>query len=107
MLDIQHILSPTGPRPVGPFSHAVCAGDFMFVTGQMPTIPNDPTIIVDGGIEEQTRQVMENLRSVLNSKNLDFDRVVFARVYLVNSSSHCFSNQVYYEKLVLSSYSTA
>lgn len=95
MLDIQHILSPTGPKPVGPFSHAVCAGDFMFVTGQMPTIPNDPTIIVDGGIEEQTRQVMENLRSVLNSKDLDFDRVVFARVYLVNFQDFDTMNKIY------------
>ena len=41
MLELQHIVSSQGPKRVGPFSHAVRAGDFLFVTGQMPTLPED------------------------------------------------------------------
>jgi len=95
MMEIQHILSPTGPERVGPFSHAVRAGDFIFVTGQMPTLPEDPTKLVPGGIEAQTKQVMENLRSVLKSEQLDFNRVVFSRVYLVNFHDFDTVNQIY------------
>ena len=95
MLDIHHILSPQGPKPVGPFSHAVRAGDYMFVTGQMPTLPDDPSTIVDGGIENQTRQVMENLKLVLDSQGMSFGRVVFARIYLVNFQDFDSMNKIY------------
>lgn len=95
MLDIQHILADAGPKRVGPFSHAVKAGDFIFVTGQMPTRPDDPTKVIDGGIEAQTHRVMENLKLVLDSQGLGFDRVVFARVYLVNFQDFDRMNEVY------------
>lgn len=95
MLDIHHILSPQGPKPVGPFSHAVRAGDYMFVTGQMPTLPDDPSTIVGGGIENQTRQVLENLKLVLDSQGMSFDRVVFARIYLVNFQDFDSMNKIY------------
>jgi 2-iminobutanoate/2-iminopropanoate deaminase len=84
MNDIQHLMSQQGPKPVGPFSHAVRAGDFLFVTGQMPTMPDDPSKVVDGGIKEQTHRVMENLKLVLEGLESSLDRIVFARVYLVN-----------------------
>ena len=54
------------------------AGDFIFVTGQMPTLPDDPTKVIDGGVEAQTHQVMKNLKLVLDSQGLSFERVVFA-----------------------------
>ena len=95
MLDIHHILSPECPKPVGPFSHAVRAGDYLFVTGQMPTLPDDPLTIVGGGIENQTRQVMENLKLVLDSQGMGFERVVFARIYLVNFQDFDSMNKIY------------
>ena len=95
MLDIHHILSPEGPKPVGPFRHAVRAGDYLFVTGQMPTLPADPLTIVGGGIENQTRQVMENLKLVLDSQGMGFERVVFARIYLVNFQDFDSMNKIY------------
>ena len=55
MLEIEHLMSNQGPKPVGPFSHAVRAGDYLFVTGQMPTLPDDPETLVSGGIQEQTK----------------------------------------------------
>ena len=80
---------------MGPFSHAVKAGEFLFVTGQMPTQKNDKTKLVFGGIEIQTKQVMENLKDVLNEANSNFDKVIFARVYLVNFQDFDKMNAVY------------
>ena len=70
-----------GPRPVAPFSHAVEADGFVFVTGQMPDTPDAPGKLPET-IEEQTRAVMENLRLVLAGLDLGFEHVVMARIYL-------------------------
>jgi reactive intermediate/imine deaminase len=80
---------------VGPFSHAVKAGGFLFVTGQMPTLLNDPTSLVIGGITEQTHQVMQNLGHVLTSSGCQFTNVVFVRIYLVNFQDFDKMNDVY------------
>lgn len=72
-----------GPRPVAPFSHAVEADGFVFVTGQMPDAPGAPGILPEG-IEAQTRNVMSNLRTVLAGIGLDFQSVVVARAFLTD-----------------------
>ncbi|MEM6491597.1 MAG: RidA family protein [Pseudomonadota bacterium] len=95
MRDIQHLMSPIGPKPVGPFSHAVRANGFLFVTGQMPTAPDDPSKVVAGGIAAQTERVMENLKLVVEGLGSSLDRAVFARVYLVNFQDFDAMNAVY------------
>jgi 2-iminobutanoate/2-iminopropanoate deaminase len=70
-----------GPKPVAPFSHAVEADGFVFVTGQMPDTPQAPGVLPEG-IEEQTRNVVANLRTVLAGLDLGLEHVVMARVYL-------------------------
>lgn len=95
MLDLVHSLVPGGPKTVGPFHHAVTAGDFHFITGQMPTMPDDPTQVVPGGIEAQTRRVMDNLQLVLTGLESGFDRVAFVRVYLVNFQDFATVNEIY------------
>lgn len=95
MLDILRHMVDGGPRPVAPFHHAVTAGDYHFITGQMPTMPDDPSRVVDGGIEAQTRRVMDNLGLVLRGIGSGFERVVFARVYLVNFQDFERMNAVY------------
>ena len=94
-MDIQHLVFNDGPKRVGPFSHAVKAGGFLFVTGQMPTLLDDPTTLVIGGIVEQTHQVMRNLEHVLVSSDCQFSNVVFVRVYLVNFQDFDEMNNVY------------
>lgn len=94
-MNIEYLVSAEGPKRVGPFSHAVRAGDFIFVTGQMPTMPDDPSKVIDGGIEEQTTRVMENLKLVLAAAGTSLDRAVFARVYLVNFQDFARMNAVY------------
>ena len=94
-MSIEHLIFNQGPKRVGPFSHAVKAGDFLFVTGQMPTLPNDPTKLVEGGITNQTHQVMKNLKTVLSAANSSLERTVFVRVYLVNFQNFNEMNTVY------------
>ena len=94
-MEIEHFIFSEGPQRVAPFSHAVRAGEDLFITGQMPTIKHDNTKLVEGGIEEQTRQVMNNLIDVLNSAGSSLEKVIFARVYLVNFQDFDRMNEVY------------
>jgi len=94
-MSIEHLVFNQGPIRVVPFSHAVKAGDFLFVTGQMPTLPNDPTILIEGGISNQTHQVMKNLELVLDAAKSSFDNVVFARIYLLNFQDFDAMNAIY------------
>ena len=94
-MNIEHLVFNQGPKRVGPFSHAVKAGDFLFVTGQMPTLTNDSTKLIEGGISNQTHQVMRNLKIVLTSANSSFENVVFVRVYLVNFQDFDVMNAIY------------
>ena len=94
-MDVEHLSISSGPQKVAPFSHAVRAGDYLFVTGQMPTVKNDSNKLVDGGIEAQTHQVMKNLLEVLNAAGSSLDKVIFARVYLVNFADFDKMNTVY------------
>ena len=71
-----------GPRPVGPFSHAVEADGWVFLTGQMPTDPAAPGAPLPEGITAQTRRVMDNLALVLAGLGLDLSHVVQCRCYL-------------------------
>ena len=94
-MDIEHLSCSSAPQKVAPFSHAVRAGDYLFITGQMPTLKNDNTKLVDGGIEAQTHQVMKNLLEVLNAAGSSLEKVIFARVYLVNFGDFDKMNSVY------------
>ncbi len=80
-LPVHHMIA-TGPRPVAPFSHAVEADGWVFLTGQMPTDPAAPDAPLPDGIAAQTARVMENLRVVLAGIGLDFEHVTMARIYL-------------------------
>jgi len=70
-----------GPKPVAPFSHAVEADGFVFITGQMPDTPQTPGVLPEG-IVAQTHAVMKNLQVVLSGLELGLEHVVMARIYL-------------------------
>lgn len=82
--DIQHFMISGGPRPVAPFSHAVEAGGFVFLTGQMPTDPAAPDAPLPDGIVAQTKRVMDNLILILAGVGLGLEDVVQVRIYLTN-----------------------
>jgi 2-iminobutanoate/2-iminopropanoate deaminase len=80
---IFHLL-PDAPKPVAPYSHAVEAGPFVFVTGQLATDPDDDALAIPPGIEAQTRKVMDNLARVLKGSGMTFANAVFVRIYLTD-----------------------
>lgn len=88
------VFTENAPKPVGPYSQAVISGDFVFVSGQIPIDPKTSKV-VDGGIEAQTVQVLENLRNILGSINLTLNDVVKTSVFLSSFSDFQSFNQVY------------
>jgi 2-iminobutanoate/2-iminopropanoate deaminase len=82
MSQLLHHMITSGPRPVAPFSHAVEADGWVFITGQMPTDPAAPDAPLPEGVEAQTRRVMDNLKLVLSGVALGFEHVTMARIYL-------------------------
>ena len=72
----------TAPAPVAPYSHAVEADAWVFLTGQIPTDPDRDAVPLPDGIAAQTRRTMENLVLVLEGLGLGLEHVVAARVFL-------------------------
>jgi reactive intermediate/imine deaminase len=81
---IEFLMVPAAPKPVAPYSHATAADGWVFVTGQVPTDPDDDSAPLPDGIEGQTHRVIENLKRVLAGIGSGLDQVVFARVYLTH-----------------------
>ncbi len=71
------------PAPVAPYSHATEADGWVFVTGQLPTDPDDAAAPLPEGADAQTRRVMDNLKLVLGGLGLGLEHAVVARVYLL------------------------
>ena len=83
MTPLFHLLA-NAPKPVAPYSHAVEAGGFVFVTGQLATDPDDDDLPLPAGIEAQTAKVMSNLQRVLAGLGLGLEHVLSARVFLTD-----------------------
>jgi reactive intermediate/imine deaminase len=81
---MRFMMIPGAPTPVAPFSHAVEADGFVFLTGQMPTDPDDDRAPLPDGIDAQTRRVMDNLVLVLNGVGLGLEHVASVRAYLTH-----------------------
>ncbi|HTS20371.1 MAG TPA: RidA family protein [Casimicrobiaceae bacterium] len=80
----RFLMIPGAPTPVAPFSHAVEVDGWVFLTGQMPTDPNDDAAPLPVGIEAQTRRVMDNLALVLKGVGLGLEHVVAVRAFLTD-----------------------
>lgn len=80
--------------PPAPYSHAVRAGDFLFVTGQLAEDPITGEIS-RGDIAEQTKRVMENLKIVLEYAQTSFDKVVMARIFITDFRDYQIVNEIY------------
>lgn len=91
---IKKIESSTAPQAIGPYSQAVRAGDYIFLSGQIPINPTK-NIIVSGGLKEQTMQVLVNIQAVLKAEGLTFENVVKTDVFLTDLSHFAEMNEVY------------
>src|SRR4029079_5413115 len=88
------VTSPDAPQAVGPYSHAVRVSDLVFTSGQIPLDPATSKL-VEGGIDVQTRRVMDNLALVLGAAGTSMSRVVKTTIYLVNLADFAAVNAVY------------
>jgi 2-iminobutanoate/2-iminopropanoate deaminase len=92
--EIERIQVSTAPNAVAPYAHAVRAGDFYFITGQMPIDPQTNKYVT-GDAAAQTTRVLENLKIVLASCHLTLSDVVSARVFLTDMRDFEAVNNVY------------
>jgi 2-iminobutanoate/2-iminopropanoate deaminase len=90
----EPIATKDAPPAIGPYSQAICAGDYLFVSGQIPLDPTTVTI-VEGGISAQTHQVLQNLGAVLKAAGATFAHVVKTTVYLTDMADFAAMNDVY------------
>ena len=77
----QSVNSANAPKPIGPYSQAVKADKLLFISGQLPIDPNEGKIIADD-IQSQTRQTMENVKTILEAAGYEMKEVVSTTVYL-------------------------
>ena len=88
------IKSGQAPEPIGPYSQAVKAGGFLFLSGQIALVPGTSELITTG-ITEETKQVMENLKAVLTEAGSDFSAVVKTSIFLKDMNSFAEVNAEY------------
>ncbi|MEN8444645.1 MAG: Rid family hydrolase, partial [Cyanobacteria bacterium J06555_13] len=101
---LEYINLPDGQLPpVAPYSHAVRAGDFLFVTGQLAEDP-DTGEVVKGSIEEQTERVMENLQLVLSHAGTGFEKVVMSRIFVTDFRYYETVNKIYASRFTAGRY---
>jgi 2-iminobutanoate/2-iminopropanoate deaminase len=91
---ITAIASGDAPSAIGPYSQATLAGGFVFVSGQIPLHPSTGSI-VEGGIREQTSQVLENISAILRAAGLTMESVAKAEVFLKDLNDFAVMNEVY------------
>lgn len=92
---LEFITLPDGKLPpVAPYSHAVRAGDFLFVTGQLSEDP-DTGEVIKGSIEVQTERVMANLQRVLDHAGTSFEKVVMSRIFVTDFRYYETVNRIY------------
>lgn len=84
------------PKAIGPYEQAIKANGFIYTAGQIPIDPKTGNF-VDGGVRAQTRQVLENLKAILEAAGSSLDRVVKATVFLKNIGDFAAMNEVYAE----------
>jgi 2-iminobutanoate/2-iminopropanoate deaminase len=88
------ISTQAAPAAIGPYSQAIRAGDFLFVSGQIPLDPASGAL-VQGDVTTQSRRVLENLAGILQAAGASFDRVVKTTVYLADMADFPAMNEVY------------
>jgi 2-iminobutanoate/2-iminopropanoate deaminase len=94
----EAVQTDKAPKAIGPYEQAIKANGFLYTAGQIPIDPKTGNF-VEGGIAAQTRQVLENLKAVLESGGSSLDRVIKATVFLKNMADFAAMNEVYAQYL--------
>jgi 2-iminobutanoate/2-iminopropanoate deaminase len=90
----EAVATDRAPQAIGPYSQAIRAGDFLFVSGQIPLDPATAAV-VDGDIAAQTRRVLENVGAILAAAGAGYANVVRTTVFLLDMNDFAAMNEVY------------
>jgi len=90
---VKEIHSKNAPAAIGPYSQAIQAGDFIYVSGQIGIDPENGEVA--DGLENQTKQVLENLKAILSEAGTDFSQVVKFTIYLKSMDTFPTVNEIY------------
>jgi 2-iminobutanoate/2-iminopropanoate deaminase len=93
-MEKQIINTPTAPAPIGPYNQAILAGDILFISGQICIDPGTGTL-KNQDIQEETHQVMHNLRSILTASDMGFHNVVKTTIFITDMNRFSEINEVY------------
>jgi 2-iminobutanoate/2-iminopropanoate deaminase len=91
----QIVSTPHAPQAIGPYSQAVKANGFLFMSGQIPLDPGTGEMVGGSDVEAQTRRVMQNLEAVLKAEGLGFGHLVKTTIFLTNLGDFAKVNAVY------------
>ncbi|MCF1421940.1 MULTISPECIES: RidA family protein [Mangrovimonas] len=88
------IQTPHAPAPIGPYNQAVLTNGMLFTSGQIALHPETGDLIM-GSIEEETKQVMENLKAVLEAAEMSFENVIKSSIFISDMNNFGKINEVY------------
>ena len=88
------VTTDKAPAPLGPYNQAALANDTLYLSGQIPLIPGTMEL-VEGDLEEETKQVMQNLKAVLEAAEMSFENVVKTSIFLSDMNNFSAVNKVY------------
>jgi 2-iminobutanoate/2-iminopropanoate deaminase len=94
---IKKVETENAPKAIGPYSQAVVAGNFLFISGQIPIDPQTGEV-VERTIQVQTKQVLDNIKAILEAQGLSFEHVVRAEIYLKDLNDFKEVNAIYGER---------
>ena len=82
------------PAPIGPYNQAIMVNDTLYLSGQIGLDPYSMKV-VNGGVKEETKQVMKNLKAVLEAADMTFENVIKSSIFLINMSDFGKVNEIY------------
>jgi 2-iminobutanoate/2-iminopropanoate deaminase len=88
------INTQNAPAPIGPYSQAVVAGNFVFVSGQVAINPSNGELVIND-IKTETMQVMENIKAILDETGIGFGHIVKTSIFLKDMGNFALVNEVY------------
>ena len=91
---IKKINTTEAPAAIGPYSQAIVCGNIVYTSGQIPIVPSTGNI-VEGGITEQTEQIMKNLQAILKEAGSGFDKIVKTTCFIADMADFAPFNEVY------------
>jgi len=93
-MEKQIINTPSAPAPIGPYNQAILAGDMLFISGQICIDPSTGALLNED-IQQETHQVMHNLRSILTAADMSFHHVVKTTIFITDMNRFSEINEIY------------